>query len=432
MGRRKYDIERYLKGKMTASEMHALEKQALHDPFLSEALEGIDRAGSENFLFDLKDLHHSLRRRTKTKKIKVISTWNLSLGIAATLILLAVSTYYMISIINAQRNEKSLASNQKPLVVEQNPKALEPTIGADSVVPTGPSVSEKKSQAGTVAEKPKQPASTSVRDLSGVEKSPVASFAQTESIEKERQKIVEADLTEAPEEIQAGDDLASEPKKSQVASEATGSAQRAMKTDSRLVHGKVLSTEDGNGLPGVNVLVKGTNIGTITDAEGNYQVRIAGENENLVFSFIGLKDVEVPTKDKDEIDVHMSADYSQLSEVVVTGYGKEGSENNFSSLQFAEPVGGRKAFQKYLSERKTYPAKALENKIEGRVTVQFTVQQDGQLADFKIIKGLGYGCDDEVIRLIKEGPAWSPSKRNDQPVADNVKVRLKFDIPDKK
>jgi hypothetical protein len=63
------------------------------------------------------------------------------------------------------------------------------------------------------------------------------------------------------------------------------------------------------------------------------------------------------------------------------------------------------------------------------VTVQFTVQINGQLGDFEILKGIGYGCDDEVIRLIKQGPAWEPTKKGNQPVTDKVKVRLKFEIP---
>jgi hypothetical protein len=47
------------------------------------------------------------------------------------------------------------------------------------------------------------------------------------------------------------------------------------------------------------------------------------------------------------------------------------------------------------------------------------------------LKGIGYGCDEEVIRLIKEGPRWVPTRKNKEPVRDKVKVRLRFALPKK-
>ena len=70
---------------------------------------------------------------------------------------------------------------------------------------------------------------------------------------------------------------------------------------------------------------------------------------------------------------------------------------------------------------------ALDKKIKGRVTVQFTVTTHGDLTDFSVVKGLGYGCDDEVIRLVKKGPKWVPTTQDDVPVESEVKVIMKFD-----
>jgi TonB family protein len=97
----------------------------------------------------------------------------------------------------------------------------------------------------------------------------------------------------------------------------------------------------------------------------------------------------------------------------------------------AAPAGGRKAFKQYLETNLRYPEQALKNNVEGKVTVQFTVESNGKLSDFKVLKGLGYGCDEEVIRLIQQGPAWSPSKRSTEPIRDKVKVRLRFSLPKK-
>ena len=52
--------------------------------------------------------------------------------------------------------------------------------------------------------------------------------------------------------------------------------------------------------------------------------------------------------------------------------------------------------------------KAIENQIVGVVEVEFEVNKKGELSDFKITKSLGYGCDEEAIRLIKDGPKWLP------------------------
>src|SRR5688500_17912505 len=121
MSKRKNDIERYLRGEMTSSEMYDLEKEALKDPFLSEALEGVDQAGRETFLFDLKELHNTLHQKTRARKPKLISMWNWSLGIAAGLILLAVSSVYIISSINKKQSEQRLSAIEEKTSSENAP-----------------------------------------------------------------------------------------------------------------------------------------------------------------------------------------------------------------------------------------------------------------------------------------------------------------------
>ncbi|SKC88744.1 SusC/RagA family TonB-linked outer membrane protein [Ohtaekwangia koreensis] len=88
----------------------------------------------------------------------------------------------------------------------------------------------------------------------------------------------------------------------------------------RTVSGKVTSAEDGSVLPGVNVIVKGTADGTVTDAEGIYSLS-APPNAILIFTFIGLKSEEVEVGDRTTVDIALSTDVTQLTEVVVTGTG---------------------------------------------------------------------------------------------------------------
>jgi TonB family protein len=128
----------------------------------------------------------------------------------------------------------------------------------------------------------------------------------------------------------------------------------------------------------------------------------------------------------------MQPDIAQLSEVVVVGYGAEKKEEDeYPLVEMAYPVGGRKAFKEYLMKNLKYPDQALNNEIEGKVTIQFTIETTGRLSEFRVLKGIGYGCEEEVIRLIKEGPKWSATKRNAEPIKDRVKVRMKFALPKK-
>lgn len=89
----------------------------------------------------------------------------------------------------------------------------------------------------------------------------------------------------------------------------------------RSVNGRVTSKEDGSPLPGVNVVVKGSTTGTVTDSDGKYTVSVPSTGATLVFSFIGLKVEEVSVGEQAIVDVQLVADITQLSEIVVTGTG---------------------------------------------------------------------------------------------------------------
>jgi hypothetical protein len=91
----------------------------------------------------------------------------------------------------------------------------------------------------------------------------------------------------------------------------------------RVITGKVTSSEDGSALPGVNVLVKGTTNGTVSDSGGSFRISISGSNATLSLSFIGFISQDVEVGARTTIDVIMAPDVKQLSEVVVVGYGTQ-------------------------------------------------------------------------------------------------------------
>lgn len=105
------------------------------------------------------------------------------------------------------------------------------------------------------------------------------------------------------------------------------------------VTGKVTAADDGSGIPGVNILERGTSNGTVTDSNGNYSINV-GSNATLVFSFVGYASTEVAVGGQSVVNVTMQSDVTALSEVVVVGYGSQdkkeitGSVVALSSEQF--------------------------------------------------------------------------------------------------
>jgi hypothetical protein len=139
----------------------------------------------------------------------------------------------------------------------------------------------------------------------------------------------------------------------------------AQNTGIRNVRGVVLNQEDGQPVPGVNVVVKGTTIGTVTDATGRYNLTLPNDASTLVFSFIGLQAQEVAVT-QPEVNVSLQADYTQLNEVVVTGYG--GNANRKVMLRGASTLS------------KPIPVTVIENQttVEIEVATPYTIKSNGE------------------------------------------------------
>jgi TonB family protein len=106
--------------------------------------------------------------------------------------------------------------------------------------------------------------------------------------------------------------------------------------------------------------------------------------------------------------------------VPVTGV----SNNNLQpSDEQPEFPGGVQAMLQYLVANIKYPHEAKQDQIEGLSVISFIVNPDGALSDYKIVKRLGYGTDQEAIRVLQTMPLWKPGKRNGKP------VRVKYTLP---
>ncbi|ASU36105.1 energy transducer TonB [Mucilaginibacter xinganensis] len=99
----------------------------------------------------------------------------------------------------------------------------------------------------------------------------------------------------------------------------------------------------------------------------------------------------------------------------------------FTSVEkVPEFPGGMAGFGKYLGKNIHYPAVARENGTQGRVIVSFVCERDGSLTDIHVVRGIGDGCDEEAIRVIKASPKWSPGIQNGRPVRVAYSVPISF------
>ena len=99
----------------------------------------------------------------------------------------------------------------------------------------------------------------------------------------------------------------------------------------------------------------------------------------------------------------------------------------FTSVeQVPEFPGGLQAFGIFLAKNIKYPESMRKNSVQGRVIVSFIVEKDGSLTDVKVVRGIGYGADEEAVRVIKMSPNWKPGIQNNKPVRVSYAVPISF------
>jgi TonB-dependent starch-binding outer membrane protein SusC len=123
------------------------------------------------------------------------------------------------------------------------------------------------------------------------------------------------------------------------------------------VTGRVTDSEDGSPLPGVNILEKGTSNGTVTDVDGNYTMSVNGDGP-LVFSYVGYVSQEVAIGGRSQVNVALESDVTQLSEVVVVGYGTQEKKEITSAVA---SVG----VEEFNNGNITSPEQLLQGKVAG-------------------------------------------------------------------
>jgi TonB-dependent starch-binding outer membrane protein SusC len=148
----------------------------------------------------------------------------------------------------------------------------------------------------------------------------------------------------------------------------------------KTVSGTVTDGETGEALPGVNVLVKGTTQGTVTDIQGQYRLSVPSEAAVIVFSSIGYASEEVTVGNKGSVDMTLLPDVQALSEIVVTGY---------SSEERADVTGAVATVK--AEQLQQVPSGNVEQQLQGRVS-GVTVITNGQPGTSSIVRVRGFGA----------------------------------------
>lgn len=221
----------------------------------------------------------------------------------------------------------------------------------------------------------------------------------------------------------------------EIAAEAVAGVKEAteisvLSEDDVKVSGQVI--DDFNGpVIGANVIVKGTNVGTITDTEG-YFVLETTKNAVLRFSFPGMKAKEVAVKDvQGKLKVQLYSDGSAQGSQsapppppMPPQKSTDPSDLVFTVVEvMPEFPGGQGALLQFLAKSIKYPVIAQENGIQGRVTCSFVVGKDGVIRDIEVIRGVDPSLDLEAARVISMMPKWKPGMQKGK------EVNVKYTVP---
>ncbi len=145
-----------------------------------------------------------------------------------------------------------------------------------------------------------------------------------------------------------------------------------------------------------------------------------------------IKIVEDDVQVEDDLDIDVEADdNTEFQEYVPPETDDEDVEEQqiFQVVEnMPEFPGGRAALMKYLATNIKYPPYAKEAGIQGRVFINFVVERDGSITAVKVLRGIGGGCDEEAVRVVKAMPKWKPGMQRGKPVRVSFNLPVKFTL----
>lgn len=416
----KEEIRAYLDGQMKGKAAHDLERHLLNDPFDQEAMEGFEHISLEETDHDLEVLSQRLRHVERKP--------NYLLRLVATVSILLVSgwaVWYVLDQYSRQPAELSMKT-EKPAADSVEYSRREAGAPEIRKVPEKPA-SEKQ---------PEPPQKKAAEPAESLQPEPLIADAFTSEPKSAEEEVFDLEVplpaerevmaTEPTEDTLSGMSFHSDDVKSKKLQIRGGSALRSSAHSGLFISG-VVTDEDGNPLPGVSVIEQGAGNATLSDIDGAYRLQVSQAQPILLFAHVGMKAEQLRADTSGVMNMEMEADVMALSEVVVSRNTEAVEEE--AGFESATPMGGFPAFRKYLEENLVYPKAAREKSIEGKVILNVQILPGGSVGAIEVRRSIGYGCDQEAIRLVEDGPAWIPARRNGQQVASEIRVKVVFELP---
>ncbi|MFT4023029.1 MAG: carboxypeptidase-like regulatory domain-containing protein [Flavihumibacter sp.] len=391
------DIEAYWQGRLNARTMHAMEKAALDDPFLADAMEGYRlqwESEKESAAYHLNDLATRLETRISGKQRKNRIAW-WKPAVAASVLVIA-GTYAWLY---WQRARQPEFSTSEVAVVTDTARTIDVPGVVDSIKPPGePTVAlherrkETKRANATVQQQHNE-------EIAVIKAAPAAAQPAAK---------ISVDTIAIKEIADAATEKA-----------FTGINNAPIASISGVVRGEDAAPVSG-ALLQLNNKVSGVQTTAITNEKGEYTLhyRPQADSAEIRVNVVGYAQAAKSVSRSDSnaiINFNLMPSQNALGEVVVVGYGSQKKKAN----EGAAPSGGWDNFRKYLSDSARVP-EALSH-IHGDVEVEFDINTAGKISSFEIENSLHPTLDQEAIRLIKEGPAWENKRRKTTRVRTSVR-----------
>lgn len=460
-------IRRYLAGELDDKTMHALEKQALDDPFLADALEGYAMYDPDQSaaIADLQARLDERVNRGNETAIPVAATGSetavepakgkvrrLDYRWAAAAIILVILSVGGVLLLNKDPREQNIAQAPRAKdTVELTKPDMNAADAADTfsgsaavqqdsapraAIPPAEDLALQNAQQQARSDRPEEDAVTraKMKDAKKAQTArtavppppPAARAAETSAyaaapaplVMKEEKTQVKSNIIDTiligstkqdtGSELAVRKALAQGNKVEGVVTGAESQYRRySEENDLRILSGQVIDAMNGQKLPGVTIQVQGTDKAAVTDTAGYFALKVEPNKKlNLDFSYIGYERTNVAVAgNQNHLNVSLPQNSQALSSVVVAGYGTVRKKKNAP----AAPYYGDSAYKKYLESIKTVPVKGLKEKLSGEVTVSFTVMPDGTLKNIKAHQPFHEEAGKAAVENIKGGPQWFPA-----------------------
>jgi TonB family protein len=408
------DIEAYLNGEMTLTEVNLLENHANECSFCNDALEGIELMAVPKITNQLKhNLKGKINKRINQEPAKLLMPVGQLVGIAASLLLIFSISFFLI-------HQSLKVKSESVAAVSSEKEDFNPDLVQDSTVILKTKVNPKETI--LAYNKPRIESDIIHSDLkipsiqsNQIEIDKAQILAEKIEFKKYDEEKVDIVLNDNLDEINS---IESIPIQAYIKNKDSES-KIFQPENIQLITGSV-SDKSGQILPGVGISIKGLNTGTSTDVNGNFALNNVKVGQTLVVSFVGMKSVEIRVqKANQSFKILMDDDTQALSEVVVVGY------SDTRPNRMIEPVMGWNEFKKYIKNNLKFPEEAIANQIKGKVILNLEVSNNGTVESTSLLKKLGFGCDEESLRLLKD-VQWVPAYQEGEKVRSTIRIAVKF------